>query len=322
MLLALAIQPVAPQNFFRIVGTLRDDTGKALSSVRIALEDENSQPLRTVFSDASGRFQFRGLRAGSYRIRIETTGLPYEPAIAPVDLLSMTNSSINRSTTEDVTPVDITLRRKKALSSSAPSVVFAQVIPLPAREEFNRGNQIIGRDSNAGIAALHKAIEIFPEYFEALELLGTQYVKIEQFDNAAPILERALVVNDKAVTSMYALGVAYLKLNRLNESIQWLEKSADLNSDSANTYMMLGLAYGHARNLDQAETALKNAYRIGGASAADAHLYLAGIYDKRGRFNEAWRELELYLKEARGLKNTSQIKEMIKRLKAKEKASQ
>ena len=75
MLLALAIQPLAPQNFFRIVGTLRDDTGKALSSVRISLEDENSQPLRTVFSDASGRFQFRGLRAGSYRIRVETTGL-------------------------------------------------------------------------------------------------------------------------------------------------------------------------------------------------------------------------------------------------------
>jgi len=49
---------------------------------------------------------------------------------------------------------------------------------------------------------------------------------------------------------------------------------------------------------------------------------LAGIYNKREKFGDAWRELELYVKEAKGLKDKSQLREMIARLKAKEKNSE
>jgi hypothetical protein len=319
LLLSLAAQPLVPQNFFTVVGSIRDDTGRVVSTVRVSLEDENSQPIRTVFSDSSGRFQFRGLRAGSYRVRIETPGLPFEPAVVAVDLQSMTNSRINPSRTEDTTPVDIVLRRKKAPAGSPPAIVFSQEIPPPAREEFNRGASMIGKDPETGIKSLIKAIEIFPDYFEALELLGTQYVKLEQFENAAPVLVRALTVNEKAASSMYALGVAYLKLKQFNESLEWLQKAVAVDSGNPNVHMMLGLAYGNTNQLDQSETAFKTAYQLGGATVADAHLYLAGLYNKRERFGEAWRELELYLKEAKGLKNPAQIKEMINKLKAKEK---
>jgi tetratricopeptide (TPR) repeat protein len=310
---------LAVQNFFAIVGSVRDDTGKTVSSIRVSLEDENSQPIRTVFADASGRFQFRGLRAGTYRLRVETTGLPYEPVSVSVELLSMTNSSVNPSRTEDTTPVDIVLRRKKSPVGSAPATVFSQAIPPPAREEFNRGASIINKDPASGILALKRATEIFPDYFEALELLGTQYVKLGQFENAAPILVRALAVNDKAASSMYALGVAYLKLNHLRESIELLQKAAEHDAGNPNVFMMLGLAYGNSNSLDESETAFKTAYQLGGAGAADAHLYLAGLYNKRERYGDARRELELYLKEAKGLKDPTQIKEMIAKLKAKEK---
>lgn len=320
LLLSLAAQPFAVQNFFSVVVTVRDDTGQSVSSIRVSLEDENSQPISTKFPDGSGRFQFRGLRAGLYRVRVETAGTPYEPVTVSVDLQSMTNSRINRSTTDIPTPVDITLRRKRTPTGLAPAVVFSQVIPPPAREEFSRGASNIDKDPASGIVALKKAIEIFPEYFDALELLGAQYAKLGQFENAAPILVRALVVNDKATTSMYWLGFAYLKLNRINESLEWLQNAVARDSGNPNVHMMLGLAHGNNNSLDQAETALRTAYQLGGADAADAHLYLAGIYNKRERYGEAWRELELYLKEAKGLKDTSQIKELITKLKTKEKA--
>ena len=324
LLLSLAAQPFSVQNFFTIVGSIRDDAGRPVSSVRVALEDENSLPISTKFADASGRFQFRGLRAGSYRVRIETAGLPLEPATVFVDLQSMTHSDINPSRTDAPHLVDITLKRKPSpggsSSGSAPALVFAQVVPPPAREEFNRGASNIDKDSAAGIEALKRAIEIFPDYFDALQLLGTQYVKLGQFANGAPILVRALAVNDKAAASMYWLGFAYLKLNRINESLEWLQNAATQDSGNPNVHIMLGLAYGNNNNLDQAETSLKTAYQLGGADAADAHLYLAGIYNKRERYGEAWRELELYLKQAKGLKDPTQIKELIAKLKAKEKA--
>ena len=149
-------------------------------------------------------------------------------------------------------------------------------------------------------------------------MLGTVSMKLGQFENAVPILIRANAVNDKAGSIMYALGFACLQLKRSDEAIEWFQKSAAQDSGNANTYMMLGLAYGHSGQLDQAETALKKAYQLGKANAADAHLYLAGIYDKRARYGDASRELELYLKEARGLKDKNQIKDMIAKLKAKE----
>lgn len=325
LLLSLVAQPLAVQNFFAIIGSVRDDEGHAVSSIRVSLEDENSQPIQTVFADSSGRFQFRGLRAGNYVVRIEPTGMPYERAAVAVPLQSMTNSSINRSTTEDTTPVDITLRRKRVANGSR-AVVFVQVVPPRAREEFNRGASIIDKDFPQGSLSLKKAIEIFPDYFDALELLGTQYIKVglrdkdtTQFQSAIPILSRAIAVNTKAPVSMYAIGVAYLKVNQIKDSIEWLQNSIAIDPVNPNAYLMLGLAYGGSGSLDQAEVALKKAYEQGGSEAADAHLYLAGIYNKREKYIEASRELELYIKEARGLKDKTQIKEMIAKLKAKAK---
>lgn len=321
LLLSLAVQPFAIQNFFSVIGTVRDDTGHPVSSIRVSLEDENSQPIQTVFTDASGRFQFRGLRAGNYRLRVETAGLPYEENSQAVELQSISRRG-SSSTTEEPTLYDITLKRKKSAAGLAPAVVFAQVVPPSAREEYNRGASSIRKDSQAGILALKKAIEIFPEYYDALELLGTEYVKMGQYENGTALLLRAIEINNKAYLSMFGLGVAFLKLNRFDESVDWLQKAAAGDSGNANVFMMLGIAYGNRGALSESETALKKAYQLGGAQVAESHWYLAGIYNKQERYGEAWRQLEIYLKEARDLKDKQKINELIAKLKAKEKAKQ
>jgi len=306
LLLSLVIQPFTIQGFFAVMGTIRDEEGRPVSSVRVSIVDENYQPIRTVFADASGRFEFKRLRAGSYYLRVEPTGLPYEEYSRQIDLYSMTRRA---STTEEPTLEDIILRRKKSRPGST-GVVFMQVVPPAARLEYDRGaSNIKSKNTQVGIDSLRKAIEIFPDYFEALELLGTEYVKLQQFESAIPILTKALAVNNKAVASMYALGVGYLTLNRIDQSIEWLQSALAQDSGNPNVHMMLGLAYGKKQSLDQAEAAFKQAYHLGKANAADAHLYLAGLYEKREKYGQAWRELELYLKEAKGLKDTSQVRE-------------
>jgi tetratricopeptide (TPR) repeat protein len=119
---------------------------------------------------------------------------------------------------------------------------------------------------------------------------------------------------------LYGLGVAYLNLNRLAEAVERLEAAARLDPNNPNTQMMLGLAYGNGRFFDKAESALKKALQLAEAEAADAHIYLAGLYNKQGRYQQARRELELYLKRSKNLKDPAQIKVMIEKLKEKEKA--
>ena len=197
--------------------------------------------------------------------------------------------------------------------------MFAQAIPPAAREEYNRGASSIKKDPEAGVQSLKKAIEIFPDYYDALDLLGTEYLEKGQLDNAIPTLLHAVEVNDRAYKNMYALGVAFLNAKKLDDSIAWLQKASVGESANADLFMKLGIAYGNRGSLSESETALKKANELG---LADAHLYLAGLYNKQEKYGDAWRQLELYLKEAKGLKDKTKIQDMIAGLKAKEKAKQ
>src|SRR5581483_6845424 len=62
----------------------------------------------------------------------------------------------------------------------------------------------------------------------------------------------------------------------------------------------------------------RRALQTGGEAAAEAHFYLAGLYNKQEKYRKAWQELELYLKESKNIKDPPQIKAMIAKLKEKE----
>lgn len=308
----------APQvSTFTIMGSVRDDTGRGVGSTRVTLLDESNQQVRAGFTDSSGRIQFRGIVSGRYVLRVEQTG-PYETANAQFELQAL---RVRRSGDEPY-PVEIILRRKKESPNIERSgVVFAQTVPDAARAEYQRGaDSIKDNKQEAGISALKKAIEIFPDYFLALELLGTEYVKRGEFVPAIPVLNHALEVNQSAPKSLYALGVAYLQLKRPGEAVDPLRKAAEMDPNNVNALMMVGIALGNTGDLTESESALKKAYQLGKDQVPDVHLYLAGIYNKKEMYNDAIRELELYLKEAKDLKDRAPIRAMIDKLKEKQKA--
>ena len=319
LIFCLALSLLPSQSRFVVFGHVRDQTGNNVASIRVSLLDENEQTLRTVFADTSGRFQFRNLGEGTYFVRVETTGTPFEEQTQRIVLESASRLA---SPTEDPWMVDFRLKMKRGDSGTTPpGVVFLQNVPPLAREQYEKG--VIGlseKKTEIGIQSLKKAIEIFPDYFLALEMLGTEYVKAGMYDEAVPLLSQAIQVNPDSSRSLYALGVAHLKTNRSAEAVNFLQRAADKDSKSANIYMMMGLALGNLGSLGESETAFKKAYLLGKNDVADVHFYLAGIYNKQQKYSEAARELELFLKEGKNIKDPSQIKSMITKLKEKAQA--
>lgn len=307
----------APQTF-NILGTVRDSRGQGVNTVRVSLLDDSYRSIRSAFSDSSGRFQFFGIISGRYQIKVEPAGKAFEEQIVQFELQALRT----RGGGNEPFPIEIILRPKKNVSNNEQAgVVFAQQVPDTARAEFERGsNSLKDNKQDVGIESLKKAIEIFPDYYLALELLGTEYVKRGQYEMAVPVLTHALEINQSAPKSLYAIGVAKLKLKLLPESIESLKKAVEIDPSNVNAHMMLGIACGNNGQLDDAEVALKKAYSLGGDQVADAHLYLAGIYNKQEKYADAVRELELYLKEARDLKDRAPIKAMIDKMKEKQKA--
>jgi tetratricopeptide (TPR) repeat protein len=248
---------------------------------------------------------------------VETFGTSYEEQMSP--RLELIPAKIYNSGSEEFYH-DFVLRPKRDAVLPG-GKVFAQTVPEAARLEYEKGTKsLAANQADVALVSFKKAIEIFPDYFVALEALGTEYVKGSDYAAALPLLKHALEVNHDASKCAYALGVAHLKLNQLDEAVQWLEKSAEQDPQSINTHMMLGIAYGSKRMLDKAEASLKKAYQVGGAMAADAHLYLAGLYNKQEKYQDAVKELELYLKEAKDIPDRAKIKTMIDNLKAKAKS--
>ena len=319
LLLSMVFQPFAPQGLFTIMGNVRNTNGRNVDSIRVSLLDDNYQTIKTVFTDTTGRYRFPPIRSGTYIVRVQPVGQPYEETEERIELQPVPGGN---GTAVEPVPVDLVVKLKKgAVETRVNEVVFAQNIPETARAEYKRGSERLKDNSDEGIVSLKRAVELFPDYYLALEMLGTEYVKRGEYDAALPVLTRALEVNSAAPKSLYALGVAYLKLKRPAEAIQWLSKAAEKDGGNANVHMMLGLAYGYNNALKDAEAALKKAYELGGSQAAETHLYLAGIYNKQEKYGDAVKELELYLKEA-DEKSTDKdkIKEMIRKLKEKQKA--
>jgi Tfp pilus assembly protein PilF len=317
LLLGLILSPFLLQGSFAILGSVRVSGGGTGGAVRVSLLNDNYQTLRTILVDSSGRFQFRGLRQGVFHVRVESTDSEFEAQTQRIEFQA--SSGRGGSGGEEVFPVDFVLRRKKRLvQPAAPAgVVFAQTVPEAARAEYERGlNKVKDNKSAQGIPFLKKAIEIFPDYYLALELLGSEYVKAGNHSDAVPLLTRALELNDTAPKSLYALGVATLKLNQTSDAIKWLQKAVAQDGDNVNAHLMLGIAHGRVGQLGEAESSLKRAYRLGAEKIPDVHLYLAGIYDKQKKYGEAVRELELLLKEGKDL-DESKVKAMIARLRAK-----
>ncbi len=299
---------------FTIVGSVRDTTGRSVPGVRVAVLDENFQPIRTIFVDSSGQFFVRGLSPGRYQFNVETTGTPYqEQGSGWIELQAL---RVRPGGTEQY-PLDFVLKLKPVKEPpKRGAMVYVQEVPAPARLEYERGIKFLHeRKTEAGLAALKKAIEIFPNYFDALNMLGTEYVKTGQYEAALPILRQALIVNNRAGKSLYSLGVAYLKLNQFAEAIESLTQSANFDPNNVNTHMMLGVAYGNQQHLTESEEAFQRALKLGGAGVAEAHFYLASVYEKQRRYDAAIAALERYLKEAKVVKNPEKVREWMQSLK-------
>lgn len=299
---------------FTIVGSVRDTTGRAVPGVRVLVLDENFQPIRTIFVDSSGQFFVRGLSPGRYQFNVDTTGTPYqEQGTGWIELQALRV----RGAGVEQYPLEFVLKPKPNKEvPKAGALVFAQEVPAPARSEYDRGVKFLREGkAEAGLTALKKAVELFPNYFAALEALGTEYVKLGQLDAALPLLRQALRLNNRASKSYYSLGVAYLKLNQLTEAIENLGQSATLEPNNINTQMMLGIACSGQQQFKPAEEAFQKALKLGGAAAAEAHFYLASVYEKQQQYDAAIAALEMYLKEAKAVRDPKKVKEWLQRLK-------
>ena len=112
------------------------------------------------------------------------------------------------------------------------------------------------------ITALNKALQIKPDYLEALNNLGAALDGKGQFDEAIAVYNKALQIKPDEPKALYNLGGAFASKGQFDEAIAAYNKALQLKPDYPKAFNNLGIALAHKGQLDDAIVALNKALQL------------------------------------------------------------
>jgi len=310
------VKNVSAQQAFlnSISGNVTDESRSPIPDLQVELLNDMESVISRTKTDSFGLFVFRRLSTGIFQVRIQTYGTNYMGQTKRVQL----------ERTRAFEQVDFVLSRQSTSTSASAGAVFVQEVPEPARKEYDRAAVFLVKTQQPkeAVAALKKAIELFPLYFDALELLGTEYVKQQDYEAAIPILTKAIEVNRRAYPSWYALSLAQHSLKNVPDAVEAMKRAITLNPKSANANLWMGMLLRQTGKFSEAEPFLKQADQIAESKSADTHWQLALLYNQTKRYKEAADELEIFLRVQPDSKDSELIKKLIQKLRQQSTAKQ
>ncbi len=291
---------------------------QSLSNVDVELSDEFSRTVGRVQTNSSGRYVFSNLSSGKYRVKVLPYMTNYQEQIQEVEIINYlrqsSSGSVIRSGIEN-SQCDFYLRPKKG--SSPPminGVVFVQEIPKEAKSKYESGISNIGLKKNQeGLNDIKSAIEIFPDYFDALVFLGNEYIKLKYFKAAQVLLTKAVEVNPQSYRSWYGLAYADYSLDQIAESSKSIGKAIVLSPEAVEAILLNGILLKQEKKYDESLIQLKKAKDLAKGSAPEVNWQLALLYANNFKlYNKAADELEVFLKAQPDSKDSEMIRKLIK----------
>jgi Tfp pilus assembly protein PilF len=324
LLLGIAISLTAfAQGRNSISGLVFGESRTPLGDTYVELLDELGSTIIQTKTNGSGRYAFYGLSSGRFKIRVFPVGTDYMEQVQEV-LLSPVSAIPGSG--GDNQQVDFYLRLREGANAGpffVPGAIFAQEIPDEARKLFEQGvSELRQKKEKEGFESLKKALDVFPNYFLALDRLGTEYAargrtNPSYFEAARILLTKAIEVNPKSFSSMFGLGFTQYHQGMFQQAVVNLERAIAVYNKSTNGYLWLGIAQKRAGKVLQAEESLKRANELSKGKEADVHWQLAGLYNEQKRYREAAGELELFLKNKPDARDADKIRQLIAQLKQK-----
>jgi tetratricopeptide (TPR) repeat protein len=296
----------------RIEGTVYDPGRLPIENVNIELLNDVDSMVGRARTTATGRFSFTGVQPGRYTVKALPLGTNLMEQSQEVNI-----QNVNRG--GDTAYVDIFLRydkRREAENAASHEVVFAQEVPAAAKTLFQEGVTDLGKAPDKAIAKLEKALQIFPEYFDALNWMGKVYISQKEFEKAVPPLTKATEVNPRSYSASYGLGFALYQLKRYPAALDAVKISVGLYADSIDAQLLYGSILRIGGRFPDAEKALLKANTLAKSTNGDVHWQLALLYNRLGRNQEAVTELETYLKLVPDTPDKAKIQDLIAKLKA------
>jgi predicted Zn-dependent protease len=282
-----------PTRIVTIQGQVSMPEGMPAGQVVVTLVSRGGVPRQT-YTTEHGRFEFQDIPEGGYVLSARSltdSRLTAEGVDADTSRTATGNVTINVVLRREVAAAGA-LRKAEVVSVAE----FEQKVPKPARQAFREALKFReeGRSDKAA-QRLGRAVELFPDYFQALAERGDLRIIEGKLAEAAEDFARALKVNPRYGPALRGAGYCKLEKREFEESARYLEQATAARPDDANAYLLLGIAYLELDRREQAEGALLKALGFNTRRELRAHIHLGNLYARAGRYTEAADQLRQYL---------------------------
>jgi tetratricopeptide (TPR) repeat protein len=170
-------------------------------------------------------------------------------------------------------------------------------VPLRARKELDRANELIGkRDFPHALEKLNKAIAIDPSYALAYNNLGVVYARMGDREREREALDKAIRLDDHFPLAYTNMGRLEIALGEFPGAEKVLAKASAFDPSDTVALALLSYAQLMDHHFDQAISTCHTAHALGRAHAF-VHRVAASAYEQKEQAGNAIAELEMFLAE-------------------------
>lgn len=272
-------------------GRVRYENSAPAAFVRVELWTDGESTWRTfATTDRMGKFH-SGAPCMVVQFKVEAPG--FRPVWGRVDISTHPCRALE----------DITLKALPGTnvpgSDPAPSgIIDARVAGIPgdAKSEFEAGQKAVDENDFAvAIPHLKKAIELYPRYAEAYQLLGVAQLQMRRGPEAEASLKKAIEIEDKMPRAQYLLGVLLAMTNRANLAKKPFTRFAELDPTNPDAYFELAKTEFALKEFPEAELQARKAIALNEKNN-EVQMLLAYSLLRQAKAEEAKETFRQYLK--------------------------
>jgi len=288
-----------------ISGTVQDIHNNPLKDVLVELTNGSGVVINSTYTSVSGYFEFSRVAQGTYVV-VATAGL--QQSSEHVESNGFSNTVALRLQTSE--------KPEDGVKGSAISVAQYKV-PGKAREEYHKARNAAekGKDEEAD-KHLAKALEIYPNYADALTLQGVLALNQHNAEAAIADLDKAIKADSNCAMAYMVMGSALNMQGKFDDALRALERGESLAPDYWQAHFEMGKAYIGKSDYQAALGHLQRAQAMAPKDYALIYLLQAHALLAMKQYPEAMSALQTYLQKDPSGPNRQEAEKLLEKTQA------